>query len=158
MKNKHLLDMSKSPIDPWLTFSPECKQPIPESRFKQISHQSTISLRSLIFLLSSHMCYLGNRNPTTLRQVTKPLFWETVRLTAAIGHWYWKYHVLGHLAGSVGWASDYSSGHDLMVCEFEPRVRLCADSPEPGACLGFCVSLSLCYSPACILSLCLSQK
>ena len=34
----------------------------------------------------------------------------------------------GHLGGSVGWASDFGSGHDLAVCEFEPRVGLCADS------------------------------
>ena len=26
---------------------------------------------------------------------------------------------------------DFSSGHDLMVCEFEPCIRLCADSMEP---------------------------
>ena len=26
---------------------------------------------------------------------------------------------------------DFGSGHDLMVCEFEPCVRLCADSEEP---------------------------
>ena len=26
---------------------------------------------------------------------------------------------------------DLGSGHDLMVCEFEPHVRLCADSVEP---------------------------
>ena len=45
------------------------------------------------------------------------------------------------------------SGHDLMVHEFEPRVRLCADHSQPGACLRFCVSLSLCPSP---LVLCLS--
>ena len=25
---------------------------------------------------------------------------------------------------------DFRSGHDLMVCEFEPRVRLCAHSLE----------------------------
>lgn len=25
---------------------------------------------------------------------------------------------------------DFGSGHDLMVCEFEPRVGLCADSSE----------------------------
>ena len=36
-----------------------------------------------------------------------------------------------------------SSGHDLVVCEFEPRVGLCADSSEPRTCFGFCVSLSL---------------
>ena len=36
----------------------------------------------------------------------------------------------GHLGGSVGWASDFGSGHDLAVREFEPQVRLCADSSE----------------------------
>ena len=38
------------------------------------------------------------------------------------------------LGGSVGYASGswYSSGHDdLMVREFEPRIRLGADSVEP---------------------------
>ena len=52
----------------------------------------------------------------------------------------------GHLGGSVGWAADFGSGHDLTVregCEFEPRVGLCADSSEPGACFRFCVALSL---------------
>ena len=39
--------------------------------------------------------------------------------------------------------SGFSSGHDLMVQEFKPCVGLCADSSEPGACFGFCVSLSL---------------
>ena len=58
---------------------------------------------------------------------------------------------------SVGCASDFSSGHDLVVHEFEPRVGLCADSSEPGACFGFCVSLSLCPSPALALSLSLSK-
>ena len=54
--------------------------------------------------------------------------------------------------GSPGWLSRLSmnlgSGHDLTVREFEPRVGLCADRSEPGACFGFCVSLSLCPSPA----------
>ena len=26
---------------------------------------------------------------------------------------------------------NFSSGHDLQVCEFEPCVRLCADDTEP---------------------------
>ena len=26
---------------------------------------------------------------------------------------------------------DFSSGHGLIVCEFEPHVQLCADSEEP---------------------------
>ena len=49
----------------------------------------------------------------------------------------------GRLGGSVGWASDFGSGHDLTVREFKPHVGLCADGSEPGACFGFCVSLSL---------------
>ena len=65
---------------------------------------------------------------------------------------------LGRLGGSVGGASDFGSGHDLAVCGFEPRVRLCADRSEPGTCFGFCVSLSLCPSPAHALSLSLSVK
>ena len=51
--------------------------------------------------------------------------------------------LMGRLGGSVGWASDFGSGHDLMVHEFEPHVRLCADSSEPGVCFGFCLPLSL---------------
>ena len=54
-------------------------------------------------------------------------------------------------------AQDFSSGHDLTVREFEPRVRLCADSSEPGAYFGFCVSPSLCPSPAHALSLSVSK-
>ena len=46
--------------------------------------------------------------------------------------------------------SDFCSGHDLTVREFEPRVGLCADSSEPGACFGFC---ALCLSVSLSLSL-----
>ena len=52
--------------------------------------------------------------------------------------------------------SDFGSGHDLAVGEFEPRVGLCADSSEPGACFGFCVSLSLSAPPLLVLALSLS--
>ena len=62
----------------------------------------------------------------------------------------------GHLGGSVDQASDFGSGHDLTACGFEPHIGLCADSSEPGACFGSCVSLSLCASPA--RALCLSLK
>ena len=44
-----------------------------------------------------------------------------------------------------------------MVHGFEPHVWLCADSSEPGPCFRFCVSLSLCSSPAHALSLSLSK-
>ena len=61
----------------------------------------------------------------------------------------------GHLGGSVSEASDFGSGHDLVVREFEPRIGICADSSESGACFGFCVSLCLWPSP---LMLSFSQK
>ena len=59
----------------------------------------------------------------------------------------------GRLGGSVGWASDFGSGHELTVGEFEPCIGLCADSLQPGACFKFYVSLSLCSSPTQALSL-----
>ena len=54
-------------------------------------------------------------------------------------------------------ASDFGSGHDLTVRGFKPGIGLCADSLEPGACFGFCVSFSLCSSPAHALSPSLSK-
>ena len=63
-----------------------------------------------------------------------------------------------HLDGSVGWAPDFGSGHDLTVGGFKPRVRLSADSSEPGASFRFCVSLALCLPHSCSVSLSLSQK
>ena len=42
--------------------------------------------------------------------------------------------VQGRLGGSVGWVSDFSSGHDLVVREFKPRVGgsvLTAQNLEP---------------------------
>ena len=62
--------------------------------------------------------------------------------------------------GAPGWlirlSADFGSGHDLTVRRFGPRVGLCADSSEPGACFRFCVSLSLCLFPSHTLSLSLS--
>ena len=61
-----------------------------------------------------------------------------------------------------GWLSQLGvgcrSGQGLTVCEFEPRIGLSADSSEPGACFGFCLSLSLCPTPACTLSLSLKNE
>ena len=51
----------------------------------------------------------------------------------------------------------FRSGHDLAVRGFEPRAGLCADSSEPGACFGFCVSLSFSALPLLILCLSLSK-
>ena len=52
----------------------------------------------------------------------------------------------GCLGGSVGWESDFSSGHDLRVCEFKPNIGLAAVSEEP-ALDPLSSSLSLCPSP-----------
>ena len=60
----------------------------------------------------------------------------------------------GRLGGSVGWASDFGSGHDFTVCGFEPRIGLWADSSEPGAC--FIQILCLCLSIPSPRMLCLS--
>ena len=65
-------------------------------------------------------------------------------------------YIKERLGGSVGKASDFSSGHGLTVHEFEPHVGLCADSSEPGACFGFHRSLSLSLPLPCSRSL--SQK
>ena len=69
---------------------------------------------------------------------------------------YWQEGCLG---GSVDSVSNLNSGHDIMAGEFKPRVGLCADGSDPGACFRFClplsalprsrsVSVSLCPSPA----------
>ena len=31
-------------------------------------------------------------------------------------------YIQGHPGGSVSWASDFGSGHDLAVCEFKPHI------------------------------------
>ena len=54
-------------------------------------------------------------------------------------------------------AEHLTSDHDLTAREFKPCVGLCAASTEPRACFGFCVSVSLCPSPAHSLCLSLSK-
>ena len=73
-------------------------------------------------------CVIGRHQRSALSEVWQQAF---------------KLRFQGRLGGSVGWASDFGSCRDLAAREFEPRVGLCADSSEPGACCGFCVSLSL---------------
>ena len=72
------------------------------------------------------------------------------KISGGVGGWW------ARLGGSVVWASDFGSGLDLTAPELEPRIRLCADSWEPGPCFGFCASLSVCSSLAHTLSLSLS--
>ena len=49
---------------------------------------------------------------------------------------------------------DFGSGHDLMVCEMESSIRVCADSVEPA---WDSLSLSVCL-PHSHFSLSLSQN
>ena len=62
------------------------------------------------------------------------------------------------MAQSVELILGFGSGHDLMVCGFQPCVRLCAGSLEPA---WDSVSLSLCPSLLALslsLSLSLSKE
>ena len=72
-----------------------------------------------------------------------------------------------HLRNGVFWGTcvaqsvEHLTSVQVMISrvhEFEPRVRLCADSSKPGACFRFCASLSFCPSPAHALSLSLQNK
>ena len=56
----------------------------------------------------------------------------------------------GQRGGSVGLASDFGSGHDLLICEFKPHTGLAPVSAEPAS-----DPLS---PPLCPLPLALSQK
>ena len=58
--------------------------------------------------------------------------------------------IKGYNIEDLGWGgawvaqtSHFGSGHGLTVNGFEPRIGLCADTLEPGACLRFCLPLSL---------------
>ena len=69
---------------------------------------------------------------------------------------FFKRYTEGRVGGSVGQVPHFGSGHGLAVHGFEPLIRLCVDSSEPGACFRFSVSPSL--SVPALLTLCLSQK
>ena len=61
--------------------------------------------------------------------------------------------IFKNVLGAPGWLSWLSvqlcSGHDLVVHEFKPHIRLAAVSAEPAS---DPLSPSLCPSPTCILS------
>ena len=71
-----------------------------------------------------------------------------------MSNWNFKLQAQYHWGVWVAQSVNRPSGHDLVVHEF----GLCADSSEPGACCGFCVSLSLYPSPVRALSLPLPLK
>ena len=54
---------------------------------------------------------------------------------------------------------DYDSGYDLMVCEFEPQLELCAGGTEPAwDPLSLSLSLSLSAPPLLMHAPSLSSK
>ena len=59
---------------------------------------------------------------------------------------YLRIYFMGHL-GDLVECPTLAQVMISVVHKFEPRVRLCADTSEPGACFGFCVSLSLSAPP-----------
>ena len=62
---------------------------------------------------------------------------------------------LKRVGSSVGSVVKHPTSAQVMISrvrEFKPCVRFCAGSSEPGACLGFCVSLSLPLPHSCSLS------
>ena len=64
-----------------------------------------------------------------------------------------------HLRGHLGGLLDFGPGHDLPVCEFQPRAGLWADGLEPGACFEFwCLPLSLPLPCSYSVSLSLKNK
>ena len=72
---------------------------------------------------------IASHYQSQLAQVT--VQWKCGRKTLSLESYVNNTWASGHLDGSVGWASNFVSGHNLMVCEFEPHVGLFADSSEP---------------------------
>ena len=89
--------------------------------------------------------------PRDIVSTTITRLWRTNRINVDNEH-----RMPGWLRSTFG----FGSAHDFVVCWFKPHVRLCADSPEPGACFRFWVSLSLPlpHSHSVSLSLSLSVK
>ena len=100
----------------------------PISSAWQAMEASSVGVCELLppFRTSAYKNYLYAKVPPLLSKV---LLWQThIRIPG---------YSLGCLGGSVGWASSFSSCHDLTVRGFMPHVRLCAwtgSRSEPGAC------------------------
>ena len=93
-----------------------------------------------------HLSKMETKRVTEFPMVTKLLSsTETLEDTTTRGPW--MAQLVKHLT------RDFSSGLDLVVHEFEPHIRLCADGVQPA---WDSVSPSLCPSPT--RSLCLSPK
>ena len=65
---------------------------------------------------------------------------------------------MGRLGGSVSEASNFGSGHDLTVCEFEPRVGLWVQLGARSLLQILCLPLSLPLPRSHSASLSLKKK
>ena len=128
-------------------------------KFTWMSYDLSGNLNCYIMLNSqvpfedcSHWNLFYSRKFCLLKQDTPPTALLPTARTWSGGTW---------VAQSVKCQTfDFSSGHDLTVCELEPCIRLHADSVEPALdslsillSLSLSLSLSLCLFPACALSL-----
>ena len=94
-----------------------------------LSPLSFLCLCPLLLTLCDYLCRLR----TCVLAAFRILSWGT-----------WAIQPVKHLT------LDFSSGHDLMVCEFEPYIRLCTSSIEPA--WNSLSPLSLSLSCSCSLS------
>ena len=125
-----------------------------------LAHKKISKKYDFQFLPALHSSCQGEWHPEQHKLMIPPAHspWVPECSCGAVSSANLEHSLGGHLGGSVSYTSNFGWGHDLPVCEFKPRVGLCADSSEPGACFRSCVSLSLCLSLACSLFLSLSQN
>ena len=111
-------------------------------------------------LLKSQSSELGNSQPhPSSRGHTEGTF-LLLRFPWVFGFGFWEAKMTNVRGTWVAQLVELPTSAQVTIstfCEFEPRVGLCVDSSEPGACFGFCVSLSLCPFPAYAVSLSVSK-
>ena len=124
-------------------------------------HPDSVSLFHIPFVLTENIITPIEHQYYSLNVAQNKLYFPKSNFTSNNGDVSPMKVFLKISQGAPRWLSqlsvDFGSGHDLSVSGFECRIWLCADSSEPGACMGFCVSLSLPF-PARAISLSFSQK
>ena len=111
--------------------------------------------------LSSHLLYLYVVSPYAFSSLVWGLQGGWISLKAHIPREGWaeamekcQYHFIRRTCGGT-WVTQsvehltlgFGSGHDFVLCEFEPCMGLCTDSTEP-TWDSLSPSLPLCHSPA----------
>ena len=107
---------------------------------------------NMVFLLLYRL-ELKSNGRGCISQLSHPnAVWQITNISVAFNN----KHLLGRLSGSVGWASDFSSGHDLTVCGFKPHIgALCWQLRAWSLLWILCLPLSM-PLPTCALSVCVS--